>query len=327
MSSRTKIISLSDCIAFVAILALTPSAFADITTFDFEITPSYQGDAGSNFVGFDVFTVAVGGANTPSLPNACVDATIRQTTAGAIITSTMNIYHPFSVPQFVLEAGVRGDAQEVLLQLQTFGNPLSTTSFVLEYDNGSGPVTLAPTDQGFLGAGVDEYYVRFDLESVPAIVSDFEIRWAASAANHSLDVALLDVRSDAEILVGDATDVSLSAGGTQNLAIEAGADNANGFYFVFGSATGTGPTDFLGVDVPLTLDSYTLFAYQAANGGALQNFAGFLDDCGAANAAIVVPSGTNASLAGITLFHAAVVFDAFGAIDLASNAVSLDLLL
>ncbi|MEM9378854.1 MAG: hypothetical protein AAGB93_02815 [Planctomycetota bacterium] len=169
--------------------------------FDFEVEPAFRTTTNAQFAGWDVFTIAFGGPNAPDDPATTASATITQLTPGAIITSTMNIYHPSDTPVFELDATTPADTREVVLQLRTLGNPLDVNSLTLEFDDGGSTVTLAADSHVVLGGGgfSSENYFQWDLTGQSAEITDFTIGWAASANNLSLDAVLFDVRIDGAI--------------------------------------------------------------------------------------------------------------------------------
>jgi hypothetical protein len=129
-------------------------------------------------------------------------------------------------------------------------------------------------------------------------------------------------------LSADVAGVSLSTGGTQQLALHAGSAHAGELHLVLGSVSGTAPGIPLGAySLPLVLDGYLDFTLRSANTPLLQGTLGVLDGQGAASAAIQVAPATSPALAGIQAHHAFVTLAPAGlAVTGASNPVSLTLL-
>lgn len=124
-------------------------------------------------------------------------------------------------------------------------------------------------------------------------------------------------------LRSDVHEIALPAGGTQNLALEAGSAHANRSYWIVGSMTGVKPGITLqGVHIPLNPDLYTDLLLTNVNAPGLTRFRGVLDANGAATAAIQIPSSLPPG--SVTLNHAFVVYTG-GAFHMASNAVPLGL--
>jgi len=114
-----------------------------------------------------------------------------------------------------------------------------------------------------------------------------------------------------EWLSADAAELSLSAGGTQHLALHAGIARAGELYWVLGSVTGTTPGLTLGAfTLPLNLDTYFTFTLLNANSPALPASFGSLDAAGLATAAVVLPAASSPSLVGAMGQHAFVTLDA-----------------
>jgi hypothetical protein len=124
------------------------------------------------------------------------------------------------------------------------------------------------------------------------------------------------------------TMISVSAGGSQVLTLDAGSAAAGDGYLVAGSATGVQPGTFIGgVTVPLNLDSYTLLTITNANTPTFTNTFGGFDGSGQASASINLPAASDPTLVGLVLSHAYVVFDvaAGGTVSIVSNPVVLSL--
>lgn len=130
-------------------------------------------------------------------------------------------------------------------------------------------------------------------------------------------------------LVADNTSLSLAAGGTQTLTLEAGLSHAGLLYLILGSASGTSPGLFVNaVSLPLNLDGYLLWSLSSAGTGLFQGTLGFLDASGGGTASLSVPAGASPSLIGLTLHHAGLVFDVSSGLQavFATNAEPLSLL-
>jgi hypothetical protein len=108
------------------------------------------------------------------------------------------------------------------------------------------------------------------------------------------------------LLAASPPTISVAAGGTQTMALNAGRASANSLYLVVGSTSGTSPGTFVGpVFVALnTPDFYFTFTLNTPNSPFLPDSAGFLDLDGHALAHLILPPGLPASLAGVTVNHA-----------------------
>lgn len=115
--------------------------------------------------------------------------------------------------------------------------------------------------------------------------------------------------ADCDELRIDAPFLSLAAGGVQTLELDFGIAQAGVAYVVVGSSTDTLPGfDLGGVHVPLVMDGYFGFSLSNANMLPYGFTLGVLDANGQAAATITVPPGFNPALAGLSLYHAAVLF-------------------
>ncbi len=120
--------------------------------------------------------------------------------------------------------------------------------------------------------------------------------------------------------------ISLAAGGTQELNFNAGQEQGEKAYLILGSMTGTTPGMPLpgGLTLPLVPDAYYQLTKQAGS-GPLVDFTRKLRGWGAARASLTIPPLSEPALAGLTLYHAAVVGDDLSQATLVSNPVSLQL--
>ena len=125
-------------------------------------------------------------------------------------------------------------------------------------------------------------------------------------------------------------ELSVAAGGTQDLRLLAGSQFAGQPYLVLGSAGGTTPgLPIDGETVPLNpADPYFSFTLSSPNTAPLGASFASLDALGRGTASFTLPAGAApASLVGIELNHAFVVLDLAGpTVALASNAQPLQLL-
>ncbi|MEX1024035.1 MAG: hypothetical protein WD226_03065 [Planctomycetota bacterium] len=113
---------------------------------------------------------------------------------------------------------------------------------------------------------------------------------------------------DYQCLKADVYSLSVAAGGSQVLSIDAGPAHAGEGYVVVGSVTGTTPgIPFSGVLIPLNLDGYFNSTLAQANSPGYMMSLGLLDAQGRATATLTVPAGAPIP-AGLTVHHAFVTF-------------------
>ncbi|MHC4816137.1 MAG: hypothetical protein ACYTFN_24015, partial [Planctomycetota bacterium] len=132
-------------------------------------------------------------------------------------------------------------------------------------------------------------------------------------------------------LYGDVHQISISAGGTQKLTVDAGWAHAGRSYWIFGSVTGTTPGVTLGsavgvVTIPLVPDWYTDITIAVPNNPFLVKTKGTLNASGQALASVNIPKIADPSAIGLVFHHAYLVYDAkSNNFYMASNPVPLTL--
>ena len=125
-------------------------------------------------------------------------------------------------------------------------------------------------------------------------------------------------------------EISLGAGGTQVLDLDAGPAFAGAVYLVLGSASTTNGIDLGGAVLPLDVDAYFFISLKYPNVPPFADTLSTLDAQGRAQASITFQSGMNPTLAGSTLYHAYLVITYQGivpSVALTSNAVPVELVL
>jgi hypothetical protein len=170
-------------------------------------------------------------------------------------------------------------------------------------------------------AGADEYGGAVDFDGERAIIGS---ALEDDAGNNSGAAYVFDL----EPLSSDVASLSLAAGGSQAMEVDAGHVHASELYWVLGSATGTSPGIPLGggLTLPLIQDAYFLFTLGNPSTGVLSATFGTLNANGHAAAAFAIPPASDPSLAGVTGYHAfaAIALPALTA-SFASNALSVQL--
>jgi len=137
----------------------------------------------------------------------------------------------------------------------------------------------------------------------------------------AVNVGAVEGGSLAEQLQPMPCEVSLSAGGDQDLRLRAGPSGALAIYRILGSASGTTPSIDLGdgLFLPLAVDAYFGLTVSSPLAGAFGNFPGILNAQGEASAFLSVPAGADPSLAGLVLHHAFVTATPQGVLTSTSN--------
>ncbi|QDU82964.1 hypothetical protein Pla163_00590 [Planctomycetes bacterium Pla163] len=130
--------------------------------------------------------------------------------------------------------------------------------------------------------------------------------WAATTPTGQLSGAAYSTRIGQ--LMRTRPEVSIDDAGTTDLVLFAGPERAGSIYFVVGSYTGTSlGFEVDGVTLPIDRDSYTDQCVFDYNGAILTNNLGLLDGDGTAVVHFRLPKGLDPALAGVRIWHAAVV--------------------
>ena len=151
------------------------------------------------------------------------------------------------------------------------------------------------------------------------------------ARNGSDDILAQNVHADGTLgtdyLSVDVASLSLSAGGSAQLSLDAGAAFAGKTYWMLGSNTGMSPgINSHGVHLDLNNGIYFQLTFTNPTHGLLNGFRGTLDAQGRATASVQIPAGFNPALAGSTIHHAFVTVEAGGVVTLVSEANSFTLI-
>jgi len=149
--------------------------------------------------------------------------------------------------------------------------------------------------------------------------------------NGSDDIFGQNVHADgtlgADYLSVDVGSLSLAAGGTATLSLDAGSAFAGKAYWVLGSNTGTAPgLNGHGVHIDLNNGPYFQLTFNTPTHSLLSGFRGTLDVSGRASATVQVPAGFNPGLAGSQIDHAFVTLEAGGVVSLVSESDSFTLI-
>ncbi|HKX46958.1 MAG TPA: FG-GAP repeat protein, partial [Planctomycetota bacterium] len=184
-----------------------------------------------------------------------------------------------------------------------------------------GSVYVSPFDGDCDGSGVPDVD-----ELVLGTSSDCNANWIPDdcdvAGGASLDLDAEGTPDECQPLSASGSAISIAAGGSVALVLDAGPSHAGEFFLVLGSASGTVPgIPVDGQVLPLNLDAYLLLTLQG--GGPIVGGFGLLDAEGRAGAAVSLPpAALSPTFAGTEVHHAYVaVHPAFAVVTLTSNAM------
>ena len=200
---RPKITLHGPCAALF--LALTPLAQAQ---FQAEAPPTWRGAPGTHLGAWDVFTSPFMGPNQPDLAiSTAPGASLVQTQPGGILTSTGNLYHPSGPGSFVITDTAPADVLEVVLMVNTQGNPLDTQTPSLTFAS-QGTTTTLPFDTYELlasQAGNDEHKFTWQLCAQASDIRSYEVQFQATTSHMALAEVRLDTRFDSHCGTGPGT--------------------------------------------------------------------------------------------------------------------------
>ena len=186
----------------------------------------------------------------------------------------------------------------------------------------------APNSEAF-----DGYGISLALDGSRVVIGSFFEGSAATGVNgdqndNSLLAAGAAFVHELPSIASDGDSLSLTAGGQHRLALRAGTERANWFYWIFGSASGTSPgIDINGsLNLPLNIDGYFAITLNAPGYSSFAGYRGMLDELGNGVASLAIPAGSDLTLVGIELHHAYVAAKVFGDIEYASPAIAVTLL-
>lgn len=130
--------------------------------------------------------------------------------------------------------------------------------------------------------------------------------WAAASPSGQLSGAAYSTR--VRRLMRTKAEVSITAAGTTDLVLFAGAEHAGAIHFVVGSYTGTSlGFEVDGVTLPIDRDAYTDQCVFDYNGAILTNNLGVIGEDGTAVVHFQLPTGLDPALAGVRIWHTAIV--------------------
>ena len=155
----------------------------------------------SEFAEWEIFTVGFGDpGNDPDVDGSKSGATITQTTPGAMVTSTGNIYNPGGVSNFALNDKFNGVLMEVNFQIWTKGSPADYDSFVLKIgDNGFKGVREEIVSRD--GSTISNVtFNASELSQIALADVPYSIEFVAAGPHLSLAAARLDIRYVQELV-------------------------------------------------------------------------------------------------------------------------------
>lgn len=166
------------------------------------VVPTFRGEAGSSFTGWENFTLAVGGAgNVGGLPGSSDSARLFQFAPSASVLGSGNIYNGTEPSEFEVRYSGTSPVGQVVFQVRTLGTELKYDDVRLVAWTQSLGGTRTELDRVAFGPpppnpgsgfGVSTQWA-WDVSSLNA--NSFAISFKAAEINLSLDSATLDVRA------------------------------------------------------------------------------------------------------------------------------------
>jgi len=184
-----------------AIAAFIPCADAGFVN---PVIPSWRGAAGTEYMGWENFTSAYGGANLPDVIGSNNLGGLYNFGTGAVLTSTQNIYGTTG-PLFISMLGGMSTASknplEVVLNISAAGSVIDLNSIALTImDNSRSVLRLNPrlseirSDQPFsYGGRVQTLAFTWNLQPNLIAATQWQINFSGTGPNTSLDAVSLDM--------------------------------------------------------------------------------------------------------------------------------------
>ena len=156
-------------------------------------------------MGWENFTSAYGGANLPDAPNSNNLGGLYNFGAGAVLTSTKNIYGTTGPLYISMLGGMVFAGQtpsEVVLNISAAGTIINLQSVALTLmDNAGGMLRLNPSqtairsDEVFpMGGRVQTIAFSWNLPPNLIAATQWQVNFSSTGANTSLDAVSLDMR-------------------------------------------------------------------------------------------------------------------------------------
>jgi hypothetical protein len=180
------------------------------------LTPVYRGLPDTAHSAWDVFASLTGGG--PDVTGTV--GTVSELSGAAFLTGGGNIYNAALPSSFVLDVSLDFPAESILLQTITLGTELNYGGVSLHYEDGFGASfslsTTSTTELGRValgGFGGQSVGTAFSWELGGAGITEFSLRFAATASHLSLDKLSLDVAGAAGLAaIPEPSSVGLWAG-------------------------------------------------------------------------------------------------------------------
>jgi len=179
----------------VTVLALGVAA-ARAANPNFE-PPPWAGQLAAEVSEWDNFTSAFGAGNAPDVAGSNGDAVLQQTTPGATLTGTLNIYNPAGASGFTITDAFAAPVADVVFHATVSGTAIDVDSVKLVFMEGGESVSLGTVREELLrvsGGFGDTITSRWSWRLRGRNTDEFTIRFAATGAHCSLTAARLDVR-------------------------------------------------------------------------------------------------------------------------------------
>ena len=184
-----------------AIAAFMPCADAGFVN---SVIPSWRGAAGTEYMGWENFTSAYGGANLPDAPNSNNLGGLYNFGTGAVLTSTQNIYGttgPLVISMLGGMSTASKNPLEVVLNISAAGSVIDLNSIALTImDNSRSVLRLNPrlaeirSDQPFsFGGRVQTLAFSWNLQPNLIAATQWQINFSGTGPNTSLDAVSLDM--------------------------------------------------------------------------------------------------------------------------------------
>lgn len=193
------------CVSFVVVSTVTSLTSVASAAFVNPLVPSWRGEAATSYLYWESFTSALRGTNAPQTSTGVWSANLTNSLPGAVIAGSGNMYGAGGAMAItVAGSGATDTMSAFVLNLSTAGSEINYAGVTLALTLAGGAIETVAFDAyeirfintipGF-GNQINVAYT-WDLgEYATTSITDWNLNFAGSVANLSLDAVSVDIQS------------------------------------------------------------------------------------------------------------------------------------